>query len=99
MIAKDCKWSVERRSFGQNEKSIGRIVIEGIQTTIPFHIKFMDDPGFNWYFTTKYLESFDFSDLQTKGLKQAFFILLQSLHKAVGPSFPYFLIRASFKNL
>lgn len=47
------------------KRALQEFVIEGIKTTIPFHIKLMDDPGFkSGNFTTKYLESFDFSTLQ-----------------------------------
>ena len=46
------------------KRALQEFVIEGIKTTIPFHIKLMDDPGFkSGNFTTKYLESFDFSVL------------------------------------
>jgi acetyl-CoA carboxylase biotin carboxylase subunit len=46
------------------KRALQEFVIEGIKTTIPFHIKLMDDPGFkSGNFTTKYLESFDFSTL------------------------------------
>ncbi|GAB2763121.1 acetyl-CoA carboxylase biotin carboxylase subunit [Rhabdobacter roseus] len=46
------------------KRALQEFVIEGIKTTIPFHIKLMDDPGFrSGHFTTKFLESFDFSDL------------------------------------
>jgi acetyl-CoA carboxylase biotin carboxylase subunit len=46
------------------KRALQEFVIEGIKTTIPFHIKLMDDEGFrNGNFTTKYLETFDFSDL------------------------------------
>jgi len=46
------------------KRALQEFVIEGIKTTIPFHIKLMDDPGFkSGNFTTKYLESFDFSAL------------------------------------
>lgn len=46
------------------KRALQEFVIEGIKTTIPFHIKLMDDPGFkSGNFTTKYLESFDFSSL------------------------------------
>jgi len=46
------------------KRALQEFVIEGIKTTIPFHIKLMDDPGFqSGMFTTKFLESFDFSDL------------------------------------
>jgi acetyl-CoA carboxylase biotin carboxylase subunit len=46
------------------KRALQEFVIEGIKTTIPFHIKLMDDEGFrSGNFTTKFLESFDFSDL------------------------------------
>lgn len=46
------------------KRALEEFVIEGIKTTIPFHIKLMDDEGFkSGNFTTKYLEDFDFSDL------------------------------------
>jgi len=46
------------------KRALQEFVIEGIKTTIPFHIKLMDDPGFkSGNFTTKYLETFDFSAL------------------------------------
>lgn len=46
------------------KRALEEFVIEGIKTTIPFHIKLMDDPGFkSGKFTTAFLESFDFSDL------------------------------------
>jgi acetyl-CoA carboxylase biotin carboxylase subunit len=46
------------------KRALQEFVIEGIKTTIPFHIKLMDDPGFkSGNFTTKFLESFDFTTL------------------------------------
>jgi acetyl-CoA carboxylase biotin carboxylase subunit len=46
------------------KRALQEFVIEGIKTTIPFHIKLMDDPGFqSGNFTTRFLETFDFSDL------------------------------------
>jgi len=46
------------------KRALQECVIEGIKTTIPFHIRLMDDEGFkSGIFTTKYLESFDFSGL------------------------------------
>lgn len=46
------------------KRALQECVIEGIKTTIPFHIRLMDDPGFkSGIFTTKYLESFDFGGL------------------------------------
>jgi acetyl-CoA carboxylase, biotin carboxylase subunit len=47
------------------KRALQEFVIEGIKTTIPFHIKLMDDAGFkSGNFTTKYLETFDFSSLR-----------------------------------
>jgi acetyl-CoA carboxylase, biotin carboxylase subunit len=46
------------------KRALQEFYIEGIKTTIPFHIKLMDDEQFrSGKFTTKFLESFDFSDL------------------------------------
>lgn len=46
------------------KRALEEFVIEGIKTTIPFHIKLMSDEGFkSGDFTTKFLEDFDFSDL------------------------------------
>lgn len=46
------------------KRALQEFVIEGIKTTIPFHIKLMDDEVFrSGDFTTKFLETFDFSDL------------------------------------
>ncbi|MFT6882124.1 MAG: acetyl-CoA carboxylase biotin carboxylase subunit [Marinoscillum sp.] len=47
------------------KRALQEMVIEGVKTTIPFHIKLMDDPKFkSGHFTTKFLEDFDFSDLK-----------------------------------
>lgn len=46
------------------KRALQEFVIEGVKTTIPFHIKLMDNPQFKeGKFTTKFLEGFDFSDL------------------------------------
>lgn len=46
------------------KRALSEFVIEGIKTTIPFHLKLMDDEQFqSGNFTTKFLETFDFSDL------------------------------------
>jgi len=46
------------------KRALEETVIEGIKTTIPFHLKMMDDEGFkSGNFTTKYLDNWDFSDL------------------------------------
>ncbi len=46
------------------KRALGETVIEGIKTTIPFHLKLMDDESFrSGNFTTKFLDTFDFSGL------------------------------------
>jgi len=46
------------------ERALSEFVIEGIKTTIPFHLKLMKDKRFkSGQFTTAFLEDFDFSDL------------------------------------
>lgn len=46
------------------KRALQEFVIEGVKTTIPFHIKLMEDEQFKaGNFTTKFLESFDFSSL------------------------------------
>ncbi len=46
------------------KRALQEFVIEGIKTTIPFHIKLMDDPAFkSGIFTTSFLETFDFKSL------------------------------------
>lgn len=47
------------------KRALQEFVIEGIKTTIPFHIALMDNEQFkSGHFTTKFLESFDFSILK-----------------------------------
>jgi acetyl-CoA carboxylase biotin carboxylase subunit len=47
------------------KRALQEFVIDGIKTTIPFHIKLMDDPKFrSGKFTTAFLESFDFSSIK-----------------------------------
>ncbi|HAI74622.1 MAG TPA: acetyl-CoA carboxylase biotin carboxylase subunit [Microscillaceae bacterium] len=46
------------------KRALQEFVIEGIKTTIPFHIKLMDDPNFKaGKFTTAFLDNFDFTSL------------------------------------
>ena len=45
-------------------RALSEYVIEGVKTTIPFHIKLMEDENFkSGNYTTKYLETFDFKQL------------------------------------
>ncbi len=47
------------------KRALEETVIEGIKTTIPFHLKMMDDEAFkSGNFTTKYLDTWDFSVLK-----------------------------------
>ncbi len=46
------------------ERALSEFVIEGVKTTIPFHLKLMRDEKFkSGKFTTAFLEDFDYSDL------------------------------------
>jgi acetyl-CoA carboxylase biotin carboxylase subunit len=46
------------------KRSLQEFLIEGIKTTIPFHIKLMDDPRFqSGKFTTAFMDDFDLSNL------------------------------------
>lgn len=47
------------------KRALQEFVIEGIKTTIPFHIKLMDDPKFRaGDFTTAFMNDFDLSDIE-----------------------------------
>ena len=46
------------------KRALSEFVIEGVKTTIPFHLRLMDDPGFqSGQFTTQFLNTFDFTGL------------------------------------
>ena len=43
------------------KRALKEFIIEGIETTIPFHIKIMDDPNFKkGNFTTNFMETFKY---------------------------------------
>jgi len=43
------------------KRALEEYVIEGVKTTIPFHLKLMDNEDFrNGNFTTKFMETFEF---------------------------------------
>lgn len=45
------------------ERALSEFVIEGVKTTIPFHLRLMKDPQFRaGNFTTKFMESFDLTE-------------------------------------
>jgi acetyl-CoA carboxylase, biotin carboxylase subunit len=46
------------------KRALQEFIIEGVKTTIPFHLKLMDDETFkSGKFNTGFLDNFDFSDL------------------------------------
>ncbi|CAN5880791.1 acetyl-CoA carboxylase biotin carboxylase subunit [soil metagenome] len=46
------------------KRALSEFVIEGVKTTIPFHLKMMDDENFkSGNFTTSYLDTFDFGSI------------------------------------
>lgn len=46
------------------KRALAEFVVEGVKTTIPFHIRLMDNPTFkSGMFTTKFLDDFDLSGL------------------------------------
>ena len=47
------------------KRALQEFIVEGVKTTIPFHIRLMDDENFKkGNFTTKFLENFDFRSLE-----------------------------------
>lgn len=67
MIAKlICTGQTRDEAISTMERALSEFVIEGINTTIPFHIKLMKDPNFRaGNFTTKFMESFVFEEDKT----------------------------------
>ncbi|WMJ74530.1 acetyl-CoA carboxylase biotin carboxylase subunit [Cytophagaceae bacterium ABcell3] len=66
MVAKIiCSAATRDEALNRMKRALEEFVIEGVKTTIPFHIKLMDDPVFrSGRFTTAFLEGFDFSKLK-----------------------------------
>jgi len=51
-----------KEAIKRMKRSLEEFVIEGVKTTIPYHIQLMEDENFNkGDFNTKYLEEFDFN--------------------------------------
>ena len=45
------------------KRALDEFVIEGVNTTIPFHRKLMDDPNYiSGNYTTKFMESFSMDE-------------------------------------
>ena len=64
MIAKlICVAQTRDEALNTMERALSEFVIEGIKTTIPFHLKLLKDPNFRaGNFTTKFMESFDLTE-------------------------------------
>jgi acetyl-CoA carboxylase biotin carboxylase subunit len=67
MIAKlICRGNTRQEAIQRMKRALREMKIEGIKTTIPFHLALMDDAAFKeGQFTTKFLETFDFSKLSS----------------------------------
>ncbi len=65
MIAKVIACAPTRdEALDRMKRALSEFVIEGVKTTIPFHIRMMDDPTFrSGKFTTAYLDTYDFSKI------------------------------------
>jgi len=63
MIAKViCVAQTREEALSTMERALSEFVIEGIKTTIPFHLKLLQDPNFRAdNFTTKFMETFEFT--------------------------------------
>ncbi len=64
MIAKlICTGQTREEALSTMERALSEFVIEGVKTTIPFHAQLIKDPNFRaGNFTTKFMESFEFSE-------------------------------------
>jgi acetyl-CoA carboxylase biotin carboxylase subunit len=66
MIAKLIVRSDNRAgAIARMKRALEEFIVEGIHTTIPFHLALMDNEAFKkGNFTTRFLDSFDFSTLK-----------------------------------
>jgi acetyl-CoA carboxylase biotin carboxylase subunit len=64
MIAKViCVAQTRDEALATMERALSEFVIEGVKTTIPFHLKLLQDPNFRaGNFTTKFMETFEYSE-------------------------------------
>ncbi len=54
-------------AISKMRRALDEYIIDGVKTTIPFHQALMDDEEFNkGYYTTKFLEDFDFREKEKK---------------------------------
>jgi acetyl-CoA carboxylase biotin carboxylase subunit len=64
MIAKViCVAQTRDEALSTMARALSEFVIEGVKTTIPFHLKLLQDPNFRaGNFTTKFMETFEFDE-------------------------------------
>ena len=64
MIAKIiCRAKTREAAIAKMERALNEFIIEGVSTTIPFHLKLMRDKDFMaGNFTTKFMETFNYKD-------------------------------------
>ncbi len=64
MIAKViCVAQTREEAICTMERALSEFVIEGVKTTIPFHLRLMKDPNFRaGNFTTKFMDTFDLTE-------------------------------------
>ncbi len=64
MIAKLITMAQTREeAIAKMHRALSEFVVEGVKTTIPFHLRLMKDPNFiSGNYTTKFLESFDLTE-------------------------------------
>lgn len=64
MIAKViCVAQTREEAICTMERALSEFVIEGVKTTIPFHLRLMKDPNFRaGNFTTKFMDNFDLTE-------------------------------------
>src|SRR6195952_888190 len=62
MIAKViCTAQTREEALNTMSRALSEFVIEGVKTTIPFHLKLLQDPNFRaGNFTTKFMETFEY---------------------------------------
>ncbi len=58
-----CTAQTREEAICTMERALSEFVIEGVKTTIPLHLRLMQDPNFRaGNFTTKFMETFDLSE-------------------------------------
>jgi acetyl-CoA carboxylase biotin carboxylase subunit len=64
MVAKLITMAQTREeAIAKMHRALSEFVVEGVKTTIPFHLRLMSDPNFiKGNYTTKFLEDFDLSE-------------------------------------